>query len=64
MVKILNNVPLNSAIYQRDPATNLGPEMNLDPDLDLDQVTSPAVIMNLTSMAAATTIIQLKLVMP
>ena len=69
METISNNVPLNSAISPKDPATAVvpavavDPEAAVDPEVDL-MMTFLAVTTRTTSMAAATTISLLKIVMP
>ena len=60
-------VLLNSAISPKDPVTRVVPEMDLemDPEAAVDlTMTFLAVTTRTTSMAAATTISLLKIVMP
>ena len=58
-----NTVLLNLASCPKDPATAVDPEAAVDPEVDL-VMTFLAVTTRTTSMAAATTISLLKIVMP
>ena len=67
MVTISSNVPLNSdiSLRVRDPVTAVELEMAVELETAVDPVmTFLAVTTKMTSMVAATTISQLRIVMP